>query len=109
MRYGWYSRKQHGVYNRGLNGKKWEVHIYLDECGRRCVCTTITSIDRKPESEVYDDYVLMGKMRCWIGNMSMEEGKSIEYMRGLGIDRVTDDILRRERELKEKIVYTKER
>ena len=41
--------------------------------------------------------------------MSMEEGKSIEYMRGLGIDRVTDDILRRERELKEKIVYTKER
>lgn len=74
MMYGWYSGKQHGVYNEGdFNGKKWEVYIYLDECGRRCVCTTITSSERKPESEVYDDYVLMGKMRCWIGNMSILE------------------------------------
>ena len=99
MRYGWYSRKQHEFYN----GKKWEVHIYLDECGIRCVCTTITSSERKPESEMYDDYVLMGKMRCWIGNMSISEGYSIEYMSDLGIDSVPDDILRREREFKNKM------
>ena len=108
--YGWYSAKQHGVYNKGgLKGEKWEVYIYLDERGRRCVCTTITSSSSKPESEVYDDYVLMGKMICWIGNMSIAEGYSIEYMSDLGIDSVTDDILRREREFKNKMVDTKER
>ena len=106
--YGWYSAKQHGVYNKGgWNGEKREVHIYLDECGRRCVCTTITSSSIKPES--YDDYVLMGKMRCWIGNMSIAEGYSIEYMSDLGIDSVTDEILRREREFKNKMVDMKER
>ena len=31
------------------------MYIYLYECGRRCVCTTITSIDRKALSEVYDE------------------------------------------------------
>ena len=105
--YGWYSAKQHGVYNKGgWNGEKWEVHIYLDECGRRCVCTTITSSEREPESKMYDDYVLMGKMRCWIGNMSIAEGYSIEYMSDLGIDSVTDEILRRDREFKNKMVNT---
>ena len=34
---------------------------------------------------------------------------SIEYMSGLGIDSVTDEILRREREFKNKMVNTKER
>ena len=106
--YGWYSAKQHKYKNGGWGGGflSEEVHIYLEESGRRCVCTTITSSSIEPESEVYDDYVLMGKMRCWIGNMSIAEGYSIEYMSDLGIDSVTDDILRREREFKNKMVNT---
>ena len=106
--YGWYSAKQHKYYNDSLGGME-KVHIYLDELCRRCVCTTITSSEIKPESEVYDDYVLMGKMRCWIGNMSIAEGYSIEYMSNLGIDSVTDDILRREREFKKNMIDTKEK
>ena len=51
----------------------------------------------------------MGKMRCWIGNMSIAEGYSIEYMSDLGIDSVTDDILRREREFKKNMIDTKEK
>ena len=104
--YGWYSAKQH-KYKNGRWGGGEEVHIYLEESGRRCVCTTITSSSKKPES--YDDYVLMGKMRCWIGNMSIAEGYSIEYMSDLGIDSVTDDILRREREFKKNMIDTKEK